>query len=81
MTNVRRYISVFRRTDDFLQCEIDFVIQPAINVLQDIFGVQNQNQMYDEFPIDEIVAKPLARFTDCNFNFDKYCYFLSCEIY
>ena len=78
MVSVHRFISMFREKDELLEREIEFLIHPALTQLQEIFGMDEDNPMYDEFEIDPRIAKDLAQFTGHRFDFNKYSYFLSC---
>jgi hypothetical protein len=77
---VRRYISVFRESDENLECEVDFEVEPSIEVLRKVFCVPENDPMYAEFPIDRRVGGLLEPFLGgLSFDFLIYSYFLSCS--
>jgi len=77
---VRRYVSVLREFDENFECEIDFKVEPSIDVLRKIFGVPDDDLMYAEFPIDCRIGGLLKPFLDgLSFDFFAYSYFLSCS--
>lgn len=79
-TKMRRYISVFAKSDDRYLENLEFIEPPSTELLRMILDVpEEQNPMYDEYPINATVARKLAPLIHGTFNLASYDYFLSCD--
>jgi hypothetical protein len=76
---VHRYISVFSKISESHVDDLEFLEQPDIAFLQTIFLVDVEDPMYDEYPIDLLIAAKLAPLIQKDFEFEKFDYFLSCD--
>lgn len=77
--SVRRYISVFSKTDENHVRDLQFVQQPTLKVLRAVFSTGADDPMYDEYPIDARIADQLKSFIRDAFDFEHFEYFLSCD--
>ncbi len=72
MTRVIRY---FDKVDESYVDEVQ-LLEISLVLLQELFGLAKDNPMYDSYPIDETQENILKKYSDINFDFDRFEYFL-----
>ncbi|MDD2115836.1 hypothetical protein NP554_28990 [Pseudomonas asiatica] len=77
---VKYSISVFDKYSEKYIGEFEFINHIEVNELRSILRIgEDQDQLYDEYPIDLQAAKKIEKMTNGSFDLSKFEYFLSCE--
>ncbi len=75
MSNIRRYIAVFSKSEDKLLYKFDLP-EIELELLQDLVGERKSNPMYDCYDIDNSCVSFFKNYIDIDFDFEKYEYSL-----